>query len=158
MHGFWSYDWADSLERVTNIDTNSKTITLEDPGKVGPLRNNRRYFALNALSELDMPGEYYIDRNSGILYFWPGEPLTNQSSLVVSVTQGIIRSTVSFSNVVFEDITFEGNTNNINYSLPKSFEAWEWMSLKQPMFTSVIASFGILVLFGNQTNRKETVL
>ena len=35
----------------------------------------RRYRALNLLEELDQPGEYYVDRAAGRLYFWPPAPL-----------------------------------------------------------------------------------
>ena len=30
-----------------------------------------RWYAFNLLAELDRPGEYYLDRDSGRLYFWP---------------------------------------------------------------------------------------
>ena len=30
-----------------------------------------RWYAFNLLSEIDRPGEYYIDRGNGLLYFWP---------------------------------------------------------------------------------------
>ena len=30
-----------------------------------------RYFAFNLLEELDQPGEWYLDRKQGILYFYP---------------------------------------------------------------------------------------
>ena len=35
----------------------------------------RRYFYQNLIEELDAPGEWYADRRTGILYFWPPEPI-----------------------------------------------------------------------------------
>ena len=37
---------------------------------------------LNLLPELDSPGEWYLDRPSGILYFWPPAPLDHGKTLV----------------------------------------------------------------------------
>ncbi|MCP4643783.1 MAG: right-handed parallel beta-helix repeat-containing protein, partial [bacterium] len=44
----------------------------------------RRYYALNLLEELDRPGEYFIDRNARLLYFWP--PAAMESARVVLST------------------------------------------------------------------------
>ena len=45
------------------------------PGSYG-LEADRPYIAYNLLEEIDEPGEYVVDRTTGILYFWPPAPLT----------------------------------------------------------------------------------
>ena len=32
---------------------------------------------INVLEELDQPGEWFMDRHRGMLYFWPPEPLSS---------------------------------------------------------------------------------
>lgn len=126
MFGYWDHDWADSTDRVASINPGAKTITLQTTGKYR-VRSGQRYYAFNALSELDMPGEYYIDRQDGILYFWPDEPLTEQSSFDVSMSQGFIRGS-DFSNIRFEDIYFEGNLQ-ITTHISKPVEEQQWKLL-----------------------------
>jgi len=71
LYGYWFYDWADSYERVQSIDTQKRTITLAPPYHRYGYRAGRRYYALNLLAEIDAPGEWYLDRAAGVLYFWP---------------------------------------------------------------------------------------
>ena len=122
MKGYWMYDWSDATTKVTKIDTATKRVTLQYAGQYG-LRKGQPYYAFNALNELDTAEEYYLDRDSGILYFWPGEPLTEQSSIVVSTTNNLMRGT-SPSNIAFEDLILEGNVNNNELIIkpPKALE------------------------------------
>ncbi|MCX5662002.1 MAG: right-handed parallel beta-helix repeat-containing protein [Planctomycetota bacterium] len=74
LRGYWCYDWSEEAIRVKAIDTQAKTITFAEPHVYGLKQGNpspRRYYALNLLEELDSPGEFYLDRVSGLLYFWP---------------------------------------------------------------------------------------
>src|SRR5690554_6005389 len=155
MFCYWAYNWADSTEKVTSINTKTKVITLGTSGPHG-IQKDQRYFTFNALSELDMEGEYYIDRSSGILYFWPGEPLTNQSSLVVSMTNELIQSNSSFSNVVFEDITFEGNFVFIIHFQVCRGRAIDITEASNVHFRH--CSIRNIGTYGSNIHRKETVL
>ncbi|MBP8131663.1 MAG: right-handed parallel beta-helix repeat-containing protein [Candidatus Hydrogenedentes bacterium] len=77
LYGYWCFDWASETIRVKTIDPEKKTITLRQPHVYGIGSGNpggRRYCALNLLEELDAPGEYFLDRDTGQLYFWPPEP------------------------------------------------------------------------------------
>ena len=58
---------------MSGIDTVEKLITLTSPHLYGVAsgRDFQQYIALNILEELDSPGEWYLDRSEGILYFWP---------------------------------------------------------------------------------------
>jgi len=83
MHGYWVHDYADSCRQVETIDTTNRTVTLvADKKNGGRAAQGKRYYALNLLPELDRPGEYYIDRATGILYFWPPSPITQGEALV----------------------------------------------------------------------------
>ena len=118
VQGFWGYDYSDSWERVTAIARNSvggvwsNTVSVNWPGAFGSQYNNssaytvgQRFFFFNILEELDSPGEYYIDRTNGKLYFWPPSTITD-SSCIVSITTNIVTLT-GVSNVTFSGITFE---------------------------------------------------
>ena len=71
VHGCWTWDWADSYEKVAGIDTAARVIATEPPHGVYGYAEGRRYYALNVLEELDSPGEWYLDRGTGVLCFWP---------------------------------------------------------------------------------------
>ncbi len=69
VHGFWTHDWADTYERVASIDTEKRVISTAPPHGAYGYTKGKRFYALNLLEELDSPGEWYLDRQSGILYF-----------------------------------------------------------------------------------------
>ena len=73
VHGYWSWDWANSYERVASIDPDRHLVKTVAPyGQYG-FRKGQRFYYLNVLEELDQPGEWFLDRQSGMLYFWPPE-------------------------------------------------------------------------------------
>ena len=71
LHGYWFWDWSDQRQRVESIDPARKTITLAPPYHGYGYRKGARYYAQNALAELDSPGEWFVDRETWTLYFWP---------------------------------------------------------------------------------------
>jgi|GEM_PF-1222236 len=74
LHGFWCFDWYDDVIRVASIDSAKHEIALKVGHIYGLRQGNpspRRWRAVNVFEELDSPGEYYIDRDTDRLYFWP---------------------------------------------------------------------------------------
>lgn len=85
-YGYWCWDWADSYEPVASVDPVHQTLTLKAPGSVYGLKAGQRFYVFNALCELDSPGEWYLDRRQGRLYFWPPSPITPGSVGVSMLT------------------------------------------------------------------------
>jgi hypothetical protein len=71
VHGYWTFDWSDSYQRIQSIDTARREITLRPPHHWYGYTKNQRFYFLNVLEELDSPGEWYLDRTRGLLYVWP---------------------------------------------------------------------------------------
>ena len=73
VHGYWAYDWANSYEKVARLDVGRRLVITAPPYGHYGFRTDQRIYFLNVLEELDQPGEWFLDRRSGMLYFWPPE-------------------------------------------------------------------------------------
>jgi hypothetical protein len=75
MHGYWFHDWSDQHHAVLKFDLANKAVWPKPPYHAYGYRKGQRFYFLNVLEELDEPGEWYLDRKTGLLYFWPPAPL-----------------------------------------------------------------------------------
>lgn len=74
LFGYWFWDWADEYI-PTKIDPGFRVLSLPEPKPAFGLKTDQRFYGLNLLCELDQPGEWYLDRETGRLYFWPPSDL-----------------------------------------------------------------------------------
>jgi len=88
VHGYWFFDWAAQRHRVKAIDTDARTLEVYPPYHGYGYRKGKWYYAYNLLSEIDSPGEWYADRDAGVLYFWPPKA-AESCDTIVSVHQKI---------------------------------------------------------------------
>ncbi len=66
------------------------------------------------MEELDTPGEFYVDREKGILYFWPPSPIENTDA-IVSISNEPLISFDHAENVRFENFVIEcGRSHGID--------------------------------------------
>lgn len=105
-HGYWTWDWSDSYQRIQSINPDAHELTFAEPHHHYGYTKNQRYYFLNILEELDQPGEWYLDRKNGLLYFWPPGPLSS-SSVTLSVLAEPLIQISNASNVSFQGFTFE---------------------------------------------------
>jgi hypothetical protein len=103
LHGYWFWDWADSYEKVQAIDPHSRELRLAPPNHGYGYRQGQRFYALNALAELDTAGEWYLDRQTRRLYLWPPET-ADEAHVVVSVLPSLI-ACHDVSHVAFRGLT-----------------------------------------------------
>lgn len=106
IHGYWAYDWANSYERIAELDPERGFIrTIAPYGHYGYAKGQRICF-INILEELDQPGEWFIDQKSGKLYFWPPLPIGSGEVLLSMMEQPFIRIKET-NHLIFKNIEFE---------------------------------------------------
>ncbi len=109
MYGYWQWDWADGNLRIKSIDSAKRTITTEGASYYS-MRADQRYYYYNILEELDEPGEWYLDRKKGVLYFYPPAPLETSPETANVELSLLAEPLVLLNNVqhiAFEKLTFE---------------------------------------------------
>jgi hypothetical protein len=108
FQGFFHYGFADDKILVQSIDTVRREVRFASPHMygLGSGENFNEYIALNLLEELDEPGEWYVDRSSGILYVWPPSN-PRDARIEVSVLEQPIIALDNCSNVVLHGLTVE---------------------------------------------------
>ncbi|RIX59510.1 hypothetical protein D3P08_05030 [Paenibacillus nanensis] len=116
LDGIFGYSWEWSYNKVASIDTTNKTITLAYGEMSGLFKNwyPDFHFAQNLLEEIDMPGEYYIDRDEGILYFLPTAAFQAEEApeITVSMLKTPMINAVNTSYVTFEDLVLENGRDS----------------------------------------------
>jgi len=73
LYGYWFWDWFEEYQKVASIDADARTFTLSPPYSNYGYRKDQRYYAVNVFRELDRPGEWYLDRGTGVVYWLPPE-------------------------------------------------------------------------------------
>lgn len=94
--GYWTHDWSDEVIRIASYDKQKKVITLAAPHSYGINAGTwgaakRRFFAMNALEELDVPGEWYLDRPRKLLYFYSNGDLTTAEIVLATLTEPFVK-------------------------------------------------------------------
>ena len=105
VHGYWFWDWSDQRQKVESIDTERRVISLIPPYHGYGYRIGQWFYGLNILAELDLPGEWYLDRETGVLYFWPPGPV-EQGNPTVSVLETMVKME-HVEHVTIQGITLE---------------------------------------------------
>jgi hypothetical protein len=101
-YGLWCYEWADAKARVLAVDPAAGTLSV-DPSPIGfGIKENAQFHVMNAVSEIDRPGEWAIDRANRRIYLWPDGP----EPVLIAFAPGLV-SVRRASNVSFQDLVFE---------------------------------------------------
>ena len=104
-NGYWYHLWAVCAVPV-GVDTAAGTLTLKErPGGYG-VRADHPFYVFNLLEEIDRPGEWYMDRETGKLYVWPTRHPWF-STLVLSRWDKPFIQADQVRDVVFQGLTFE---------------------------------------------------
>ena len=75
LGGYWYWDWSDQFQKVVSWDTATRIVSLAEPYHGYGYKDSLRYFGLNLFCEIDQPGEWYLQRSTGKLYWYPPEDI-----------------------------------------------------------------------------------
>ncbi len=105
VYGYWGHLWAGRSVRVARIDPEQRSLHIEHRSNYG-YREDMPYYYFNILEELDIPGEWCLDRTSGIAYVWPPED-AEKPTVEFSVLAAPLVRMVGVSHVTLQGLCFE---------------------------------------------------
>lgn len=105
LYGYWYYDWADNAIGVASVDPASHQIRTTQTCTYG-IKEGQSYYAFNLLEEIDVPGEWYLDREAGLLYLCPPSDLS-KAEVELSILKEPLIQMDGVSHVRLERLTFE---------------------------------------------------
>lgn len=83
-----TYGWAWMVVPIQSVDRESGEIILARSTHYGQTVGDR-FYVQNLLEELDAPGEWYLDRDQAMLYFWPPADL-REGEVLAPVTNTVV--------------------------------------------------------------------
>ncbi len=104
---YWYSEWA----KVGSIDSSSPSITLNTYTQYG-VKEGFRIAVVNALEEIDVPGEWFVDSNAMKMYYYPPHTLTSDDNLEIATLLDNLISVKGAEYINFKGIEFAGNVDN----------------------------------------------
>lgn len=105
MFGFWKYDWADASTLIGSFDYKERELSPKFVSMYGTKKDAPYYF-FNVFEELDAEGEWYLDRDSGIIYLYPGDDFSSATVDLTLTTKPIIKANADY--LIFSGLTVKG--------------------------------------------------
>ncbi|GAB6119458.1 right-handed parallel beta-helix repeat-containing protein [Dysgonomonas termitidis] len=107
--GNYKYAWATDQLRVEDIDSDTGEVKFADAHMFGISGENEwnQYYYFNLMEELDDPGEYYIEHEKGLLFFYPFTEVKSTDTIIVSLLEDPLITLKDASYIEFKDISFE---------------------------------------------------
>jgi len=114
VHGYWAYDWANSYEKVASLDREQRLLKTTPLHGLYGFRKGQRFYYLNLLEELDQPGEWFLDRRAGRLYFWPPKEgaLGGAHEILLSLLGQPLLKLTDVSHVSLRGLALEATRGN----------------------------------------------
>ena len=95
------HDWADASTPLLKIEPKNRLIYPKYVAYYG-CRKGADYYFYNVLEELDAPGEYYLDRETGVLYFYAYE---DGDTIEISLSDKPVIKIDGAENITIQEFT-----------------------------------------------------
>ncbi len=140
--GTLSINYENNTYPVDKIDTANSMIYIKT-GRIQSYYTNGWFFGENIMEEIDSEGEYYIDRDEGILYYYPPQDFkTGKYTVGLSTLKKPVFNFNGTTNVTVSNMTLEGGRGyavvgtSAGYQMPtyKQFLADRNVDFSGPLF------------------------
>lgn len=84
--GYWKHLWAANSVEVEKVNADAGEVTVITAGHTYGYVPDAPFYAFNLLEEIDLPGEWFLDRKSGVLYVWPPEGVREPEKMTLRMT------------------------------------------------------------------------
>ena len=109
MFGYWKYDWADASSPIGSFNAQTDEISPKFVSLYGT-KTEAPYYFFNVLEELTTEGEWYLDRENGLLCLWKPENI-EESQIDLSLSlKPVINSEADY--LTFDGITVKGTRSD----------------------------------------------
>ena len=110
VSGVLSETWVWSYVGV-RIDKAKKRMTLDTPISYGLIKKpGKNYFHFEDIpDEIDLPGEYWLDRDKGVLYFLPPQGFSADSEIRMTMLKSPMITAKNASWLNFSNLIFDGS-------------------------------------------------
>lgn len=109
MFGFWKYDWADASAPILSFDAAARELTPRFVSLYGT-KTDAPYYFFNVLEELTAAGEWYLDRENGLLCLWKPDGF-DTASIDLSLSETPVIGGEA-SHLVFDGLTIQGTRSD----------------------------------------------
>ncbi len=127
MFGYWKYDWADASSPIGSFNAQTGEISPKFVSLYGT-KTDAPYYFFNALEELTTEGEWYLDRENGLLCLWKPENIEKSqidlslslNSIIDAEADYITFDGITVKGTRHDGITITGNNNTVQNCLIKN--------------------------------------
>ena len=109
MFGYWKYDWADASTPVGSFDKDTCELSPRFVSLYGT-KTDAPYYFFNVLEELTAEGEWYLDREKGLLCMWEPENKDNAEIILSLSLNPVINSEADY--ITFDGLTVKGTRSD----------------------------------------------
>ena len=111
LRGSFDAEYLQANYRVRRFNKERNSVRTFDCTQYGAEWNaSLTHYYMNVMEELDIPGEWFLDDDTGMLYIYPISDLTDAQISIPIGDKELIAFEEGVHNVVVSNITFKGTT------------------------------------------------
>lgn len=110
IFGYFGRDWSDFSLPIEKIDVEKKSVKTKY-ASIFSVYEGRRIYVYNMLEELDVPGEWFYDKESGEFFIYPPSNLAS-SKILLGFSNDYLLKMTGVKNVTVRNMEFKGTRSN----------------------------------------------